>query len=412
MAQIRGPFPLPFTSPQNTQMPSALLLQQGQAYPLPPGEYLVQTGDQTVIQVYDPVNGFWRNYSPPCSMCQISLDGFNYRLINLSGCVVGAFITAAGSAGTNGIGPLQTGVTITWGSAPSPGRVPSAYGIVGGSVPAPTVTQGGSGFLIPPLVFCDPPPAGGIQATFSSTISSAGVLTGVTQVNAGAGYTSIPQFYILPLPQYYQGAPQYPPVVGTSPPSAGGAGGASLYPPPGLINPANVWSAYPYQGNIVPGTGGALLTGNALTGSATLTGIVVTDYGFGYLGSTTPSITIAGITSATATPIMSFAAIAAIGGTVTATGGTTAVTGGVAISSLGGTSGQAQKQIDNTTFFPRPIRGTTNAAAGSFVLEDPGFGLEGGAVTVTYVGGATLATITNTQYGGRNDVSIIQAMSQ
>ena len=36
----------------------------------------------------------------------------------------------------------------------------------------------------------------------------------------------------------------------------------------------------------------------------------------------------------------------------------------------------------------------------------------GGTTTVTYVGGSTLATVTNTQMGGRTDTSIIQPMVQ
>lgn len=415
MAQIRGAFPLPITSPQTTGSPSALYLAAGQVYIPPPGEYLIQTGDQTVVQIYDQQGGQWRNFSPPMSFAQLSMDGFNYRLINLSGVCVGAFITAAGSAGTNGIGPLQTGAAVTFGAAPSGGRVPSAYPIVGGSVPAPTVTQAGSGFLVPPLIVCDPPPLGGIQATFACTLTySTGAINTVTQVNAGAGYTSVPQFYVIPMPQYYQGANQYPPIAGTAPPSSGGAGGAGLVPAPGLINPANAWGGFPYQANLTTSgaTTGALLTGNALTGSGTLTGIVFTDYGAGYAGNTTPSITITGLTSATATPIMSYAATAAIGGTVTCTGGTGGVTGAPAISTLGGTSGQAQKQINNSTYFPRPMRGTVNASAGSFALEDPGFGLEGGAVNILAYTTTSLIVVTNTQYGGRGDVSIITAMAQ
>jgi hypothetical protein len=398
MAQIRGSFPLPFGSPQNTGNPQVVTLGTGGIYVVPSGEFMITTGGQTVIQWWDQTNAIWRNYAGPNTWEQISSDGTNYRLVNLSGVVVGANITNAGSGGVNGIGPIQTGSTVSFAAPAAGGATATAqgYAVVGGTVAAPTIAQAGSGFLVPPVIACDPPPAGGVQATFTCTLTSAGALNSITQVNAGAGYTSVPQFYIIPQPQFYQGAIRFP---GDTP---------QTVPAPGLINPLHVWTGSPYQPNIATGTAGALLTlPTAVGGSGTLTAIVMTYFGNGYAGNTVPAISFGGTSlgAAAATSIMS---LCATGATVTATGGTTGVTGGVAISSLGLIAGIN----DNNTFFPRPMRGTTNAAAGSFAVEDPGFGLQGGAVTVTYVGGATLATVTNTQYGGRSDTSILQPMVQ
>src|SRR5712671_2010272 len=325
MAQIRGYFPLPSGSPQNTGAPQVLTLPSGGIYYPPSGEYLITTGSQTVIQWWDPTNAIWRNYAGPNTWEQISADGANYRLVNLSGVVVAANITNAGSGGVNGIGPNQTGSTVTF-AAPAAGGVTATaqgYAVVGGTVPAPTVTQGGSGFLVPPTIACDPPPSGGVQATFTSTISAAGVLTGVTLLNPGAGYAAIPQFYIIPQPQFYQGAIRFP---GDTP---------QTIPAPGLINPANLWTGSPFQANLQTGTTGALLTGVPLLGSGTLTAIVMTYFGNGYAGNTVPAITFGGTSlgAAAATAVMSLCATAAQGGTVTATGGTTAVTGGVAVTS-------------------------------------------------------------------------------
>jgi hypothetical protein len=402
MAQMRGVFPLPPSAPQLTGTPDVVVLQPGGTYTIPPGEYLTTTGGQTVIQWWDQLGAIWRNYAGPNTWEQISSDGANYRLVNLSGVVVGGSITNAGSGGTNGIGPNQTGSTISW-TAPAAGGLGSTaqgYVIVGGTVPAPTVTQGGSGFLVPPLITCDPPPPGGIQATFTSTISAAGVLTGVTQVNPGAGYTSIPQFYIHPQWQFYPGSIRYP-----------GDSVANVAPtgtmwPPGLINPANLWNGSPYQANAQTGTTGALLTGNALTGSGTLTGIVMTSFGYGYVGSDAHTISFGGTSlgAAAATSIMSFCMS---GTTATATGGTAAVVGSPAITSLG----LVAATNDNNQFFPRPARGLVTSTAGSFTVEDPGFGLQGGAVTVNN-GSTTVSTVTNTQYGGKVDTSVLQAMVQ
>jgi len=400
MAQMRGVFPLPSTSPQNTGTPNVVTLPTGAMYFPPSGTYLFSTGGQTIVQWWDPTDAIWRNYAGPETIGQFSCDGTNYRLLNNSGTVVGANITNAGSGGTNGIGPNQTGSTVTF-AAPAAGGVTATaqgYAVVGGSVPAPTVTQGGSGFLVPPVVFCDPPPPGGVQATFTATISAAGVITGVTQVNPGGGYTSIPQFYIQPNPQFYQGAIRFP---GDTP---------QTVPAPGLINPANVWTGSPYQPNIQTGTTGALLTGNALTGSGTLTAIVMTYFGAGYAGNTVPAITFGGTSlgAVAATSIMSLCATAALGGTVTATGGAAQIANTPSITSLG----MISFGTDNNSFFPRPMRGINNAAAGSFALEDPGYGLQGGAVFVNAGTSTTVATVTNTQYGGRTDTSVLQAMVQ
>ena len=399
MAQMRGQFPLPLTSPQNVGVPNVVSLASGAVWYPPSGTYLITTGSQTVVQWWDQTNAIWRQYSGPETLAQISTDGTNYRLVNNSGTCVGGNITNAGSGGVNGIGPNQTGSTVTF-AAPAAGGAPATaqgYAVVGGSVPAPTITQGGSGFLVPPTVVCDPPPIGGVQATFTTAISAAGVLTGVTQATAGAGYTSIPQFYIIPQPQFYQGSIRFP---GDTPQTT---------PAPGLINPANAWQGSPYQANLVSGTTGALLTGVALTGSGTLTAIVMTAFGTGYAGNSQATISFGGTSlgAAAATPIMSFCMTAAVGGTVTGTGGTAAVVGSPGISSLG----IVATLNNNNSFSPRPYRGLVSTTAGNSTLEDPGYGLQGAAVALQGAG-TTAITITNTQYGGRVDTSVVQAMVQ
>jgi len=169
----------------------------------------------------------------------------------------------------------------------------------------------------------------------------------------------------------------------------------------------------PFQANIVSGTTGALLTlPAAVGGSGTLTAIVMTAFGANYLGSDTHAITFGGVSlgAAAATAIMSFCAIAALGGTVTATGGAAQITNTPAITSLGIVGSGLN---DNNSFFPRPMRGLVTAAAnGTFILEDPGFGLQGAAVFVNGGTSTTVATVTNTQYGGRSDSSVLQAMVQ
>ena len=409
MAQMRGFFQFPQVGPQINGVPAALELEPGGIYYMPNGEYLVSCGSQTVIQWFDANNMTWRSVYPPGSIEQISADGGagmgnNYRLVNMSGVTAGASITNAGSGGTNGIGPNQTGSTVTFGAPAAGGVTATAQGyvVVGGTVPAPTVTQGGSGFLVPPLIICDPPPQGGVQATFISTISSAGVLTGVTQTNPGAGYLAPPQFYIVPQPIFYPGSIRFPGDV------------AQSVPPPGLIHPNNVWTGSPYQGNIQSGTTGALLTSLALTGSGTLTGIVMTYYGNGYTSATIPAISFGGTSlgAAAATAVMS---MCLVGASVTATGGTVFTVGDPIITGLG----LVLATINNQVFTPRPGRGiVTNATGPVFSVEDPGFGIQkalgvnfgqanNGTATPTAQG-----TIGTASVGGINDVSIVQPMVQ
>ena len=352
MPRIGGAFPFP--TAQVAEGGGVITLPSGGIFYLPSGEYAVETGSVTCLQWFDPILQAWRGFQDPAGDGQyISSDGYNYRLINLSGVVTGALITNAGSGGTNGIGTATVAFT-----GPTAGVTATAYAIVGGSVAAPTISQAGSGFVVPPLIVIDPPPPGGIQATAIATISAAGIITAITMVNVGAGYTSSPVFYVMPQFGIYAGGPSGPIA-------------ASGIPAPGLVFPSNA----------VPGTQntaatGAQLTPNALTGSGTLTGIVMSNPGTNYSGTTIPTITIAGGGiggGVAATSIMSMSLIS--------------VTLGAAGSGYGSGAapmfetslGLVAQASNNNVFVPRPARGVTTLAGGAvstFVVEDNGFGLQ------------------------------------
>ena len=284
MSRIGGRFPFPATSAVAPDVP--ITLASGGTFTITQGNWLVATGTNTRLQFMDPVNLTWRNMPAGINGAGVSADGCNYRLINITGTVVSLAITAAGSGGTNGIGFAQTGVAATIAAAPGGGPYnATAYAIVGGSVAAPTVTQGGSGFISVPLIVCDPPPLGGIQATATATLSAAGVITTIVIDNPGAGYTASPQWYIFPEPAVYYGAQ----IAGTTP---------DAWPAPGLIHPSMQPPGSVYQANMV--VTGALLTSTALTGSGTITGLQVLDPGGGYSG-TAPVVTVTGAGAATAT---------------------------------------------------------------------------------------------------------------
>ena len=271
---------------------------------IPPGQYLVLPGPNTCMQWWDPVGALWRDVTPITSDMQgISIDGYNYRLLNTTSTVGVATITAAGSGATNGIGTPATGVTVT-AMASAGGRTGRYFPIVGGSLPALVVAQGGSGFAVPPLILIDPPPYGGIQALATCTISAGAVAT-ATLTNVGAGYTTIPNVYVVPQFLDYPGAPSL--ITGAIPPNfppgtiAGGAGqvgGTGVLPPQNWRYGLQIAS---------PVSSGALVNFGAspvLGGSGTVTGITLVDGGNGYAaGVTTISVTGAGATATLANPV-------------------------------------------------------------------------------------------------------------
>ena|SRR5579872_1599481 len=280
MSQIRGAFPFPYA--QVAEGGGVITLASGGVWYPPPGEWLLQTSANLCVQWWDPIANTWRNgVSNSNTGDYFPSDGYNLRILNLTGIVqVASF--AAGSGGTNGIGFAATGAAVSIiASNTTGGAQATAYAIVGGSVQAPTITQAGSGFVMPPVVVIDAPPIGGIQATATAALTAGGGIASITMSNVGAGYAASPNFYLIPQTAYYQGAP------------SGGVAAAPI-PPPGLVFPAN---AVPGNQNTSPT--GAQLTSNALTGSGTLTGVVMINNGGGYTG--TPTGTVTGVGAATVT---------------------------------------------------------------------------------------------------------------
>lgn len=397
MSRIGGQFPFPQQAPANGD--GTIVLPSGASYNLPPGDFAVTPGSQTNLQWFDPNLLGWRGLQAPGGTFDyISSDGCNYRLVNLSGVCVGALVTNPGSGGTNGIGPAATGVTIAFGAPAAGGTFATAtgYAIVGGSVQAPTITQGGSGFIQPPLILIDAPPVGGVQATAYATVSSAGIVTGITMQNVGAGYASSPNFYVFPQNPVYSGSP----IAGLA---------ANAFPPPGLVYPTNLPAGSLYQPNI--SLSGCQLTSNPLTGSGTLTGIGILDFGNGYTGTTIPSVTIVGCGAAAATAVMSFCLTSVTLGA----GGTGYGAGTTPLFVT--TLGLVTQSLNNAILVPREGRGVTvvgGGAVSSFVIEDNGFGLQK-VPSIAVINTVALATgqATGTAVvGGIVDTSILQGRVQ
>lgn len=405
MARIGGAFPFP--TAQVSEGGGIIELASGQVWYIPAGEYLVTTGSVSVLQWFEPIQQMWRTWGNPCVSTQfISCDGFNYRLLNASGIVSGALINTAGSAApNNGIGSVATGVTVAF-SAPvsaQANQTATGYAIVGGSVAAPTITQAGSGFLTPPLIIIDPPPPGGVQATSVCTINATGGIASITMVNSGAGYTASPNFWIAPQVGTYAGGPS-------------GSFAAGAFPPIGLVFPTNA-----LPGNVFTGPAGAQLTSIALTGSLTLTGIVVVDPGNLYDGTHIPTVSISGMGVApTATAIMSMSVQSVTLGSGGAGYGVGAVpmwetSLGVLPGTVTAASGSSQN--NNSQFIPRRAVGLTTVGGGavaSFTVEDPGFGFQKvPVVAIENTSALSTGQATGTAVvGGINDVCVVQPRVQ
>lgn len=181
--------------PTSRGQPSqAFTLQAGATRLIPAGTWNVDLGLYSCIQEYDPIQGQWQNNGgSDTNFRYVSSDGVNYRVANLLGCVVGAVVTTAGSGYTT-----ATGVTVT----PSSGSA-TMTAVIGGAVSTSvTVSNGGTGYVYPPLVFLDPPPLGslGTQATGYATLTS-GAVSSITIDNQGSGYTNAPVVYIIADPR-------------------------------------------------------------------------------------------------------------------------------------------------------------------------------------------------------------------
>jgi len=276
------------------QKPIAVSLGQGGLFYPPAGNYIVSLGTATVLQVFDAQALVWRNVTAtPSQFVAFDSDGINWRLLNITGTLLALGISAAGTgAPNNGINPAGVALTIPAGTANSNATgYPIIGGALGGGV---TVTAAGSGFTCPPVIVIDPPPVGGIQATAVATITAGGAINTVTVVNAGAGYSSTPNIFVLPQITLNPSA-AIPP--NTTPPVTAVPPGTVGLPPPGLN--------YFAMTGIVPVSGGAILNWTSATplsaSSGTLTGAVLTYGGVGYSGTVTPTITGAGAATLTST---------------------------------------------------------------------------------------------------------------
>lgn len=250
-------YPINITNVPYTVGTNRIALGPAQAFYVPRGKWqLSVTGVISALQWFDPVRLEWVNLLGPGAAWQTEYfsDGVNYRVFNLSDSWYTGIVTAAGT------GYVQGSTTVTAGTGNSTWQP-----IVGGKLGTFTTNTGtgffaGTGFTKPPIVAIGAPPAPGIAATATCSLSSGAVGTVSIGAQAGAGYLTAPPVYLFP----------------------------DQTDPAWLAGAANLW--YPNPGLVTV----------ALTGAGTLTGLLLVNAG--QLLTTAPTLTVNGIgSSATAT---------------------------------------------------------------------------------------------------------------
>lgn len=156
------------------------------------GQYLVNIGPYLCLQVYDALLQVWRDYAYGGVPAFFSSDGTNYRVANTTGTPVGALITNAGTALTNGFNTVA--VTPSAGSS-------TWNTIVGGAINSTvTITTAGTLYTKPPVLQFVPPAGQGstpyILPTGYCTISG-GAINAVTVTNIGAGLVAAPSIVVI-----------------------------------------------------------------------------------------------------------------------------------------------------------------------------------------------------------------------
>src|SRR5215472_3153563 len=186
-----------FNAPQDFGS-NKISLNSGDAIVITAGDWYITGGQYCVPQYLDPITGVWQLMST-CAweggLKHISSDGFNFRIANLTSCVVSASITAYGANYTQATTQITPNIgTSTW------------LPIIGGQLTG-SVSAAGAGYGVPPLILIPPPPSaagnpngvGGIQASAIANMP-AGTVTGLSFTNPGAGYPSPMTLTLLPSP--------------------------------------------------------------------------------------------------------------------------------------------------------------------------------------------------------------------
>lgn len=330
----------------------AFSLPAGASELIPPGQWMVQPGPYSFVQIRDPISQTWQNLgTQQHGPHPVLSDGVNFRVANLTGCAVGAFITNVGSGYTSAPTVTASAGGSTW------------RAIVGGAINTTvTITTAGTNYTYAPTLIIGPPPQGGVQATATCTVSG-GAINAVTVVNQGAGYTTVPPIYVVPDPRDTTGS-------------------------------------------------GAVLTAT-LTGSGTIAAIVRTDHGTALTSVPTLTISGGGGSSAAATVVMCWTVTGYTVGTAGAVYGNaqpilTLAVGGI----VGGSAGAiVNPQLDRQVFMPRQGSILSTSTAGGALttggtVQDGGL-FQAAPTSVSLAGNSipTTQAVATLTMGGVTDTS-------
>lgn len=321
------------------------VLAPGEVYIPPAGWYNSYPGLANT-QRYDARASIWRQAGDPGNnMDTTYYDGQTIRIANTTGCAIAAIVTTAGSGYT-------TAPTVT----------PSAGGsvwtaVVGGALSTTVVINTpGAGYVYPPLVLIEQPPAPGVMALATATISN-GTVSAITVTSQGAGYL-------------------YPPNVA-------------------IVNDSRDTSGY-----------GAQATAS-LTGAGTITAVLCNNHGNPIVSGTVPTLAFSS-GSAAATVLMDWVITSV---SITAAGaGYTSAAANVTALGAGGYTAAAPAYVgtsvttDLIKYRPATVAITTNASGGlaSAVVADGGRYLS--VPTPAIVGAQTYTTVGTLTFtmGGTN----------
>lgn len=177
--------------PISTSLRQTYSLSSGDIILLPPGSFFCQLGPQAVLQYFDSNDGNWHSFTSGAeeSPFLIGSDGTNFRVINISGTIQGVTMT------NNGSGYVLP-PTVTFAAPVAGGITATGAAITGGDLSF-TVTQGGTGYTNPVVVISNPTNGNAVPATATVTFTFNGAITAVTLVSGGCGYTSLPTVTVL-----------------------------------------------------------------------------------------------------------------------------------------------------------------------------------------------------------------------
>lgn len=162
------------------------------------GQYIVNLGQFCDLQTYDSNLQYWRTVTPAkTGFLTISSDGTNFRIVNTTGCPVGALITGmtggTPAAGLNSQSVVASAGGSTWNA------------LFGGALAqlATSIISTGSSYTKVPQILYQPPTNQGstpyIIPTAKAVLTSQSI-SSVTVLSTGAGLVGLPNIVVIPAP--------------------------------------------------------------------------------------------------------------------------------------------------------------------------------------------------------------------